>query len=140
MANVDAVTVIEIGDLVYQDIDDVKPACSLAARSSETANQELFAEDFLGVAMQRSRSGDSDRIWVATRGVFEFEYVGRPAERDTPMIPIVSSDGKSLENQTVTVAASVSRSIGLVAGKGKWTVLGERTVLVDIHAPEKTEA
>ncbi len=57
VAAVDAATVIEIGDLVYQDTDDAKPASSQADQGTETANQELFADKFLGVAMQRSRVG-----------------------------------------------------------------------------------
>ena len=73
IAAVDSATVIEIGDLVYQDVDDAKPASSQADQGSETANQELLADNFLGVAMQRSRSGDTDPIRVSTTGVFEFD-------------------------------------------------------------------
>ena len=73
VAAVDSATVIEIGDLVYQDSDDAKPASSQADQGSETANQELFADNFLGVAMQRSRAGDTVPIRVATTGVFEFD-------------------------------------------------------------------
>ena len=57
VAAVDAATVIEIGDLVWQDTDDAKPAAALANHGSKTANQEALADAFLGVAMQRSRSG-----------------------------------------------------------------------------------
>ena len=73
VAAVDSGTVIEIGDLIYQDTDDAKPASSQADQGSETANQELFADNFLGVAMQRSRSGDTDPVRVATTGAFEFD-------------------------------------------------------------------
>src|SRR3990167_2708815 len=72
-AKVDAETVIEVGDLLYQDTDDAKPASSQADQGSETVNQELFADKFLGVAMQRSRAGDTAPIRVATTGVFEFD-------------------------------------------------------------------
>ena len=72
-AAVDSEIVIEIGDLVWQDVDDAKPASSQADQSSETANQELFADNFLGVAMQRSQAGDTDPIRVATTGTFEFD-------------------------------------------------------------------
>ena len=58
VAAVDAATVIEIGDLLWQDTDDAKPASALANQGGKTANQEAFAHAFLGVAMQRSRSGD----------------------------------------------------------------------------------
>ena len=39
VAAVDAATVIEIGDLVWQDTDDAKPAAVLADHSSQAANQ-----------------------------------------------------------------------------------------------------
>ena len=66
VAAVDPSTVIEIGDLVYLDADDVKPASAQADQGTETDNQALFADNFLGVAMQRSRLGDTDAIRVAT--------------------------------------------------------------------------
>ena len=62
IAAVDSTTVIEIGDLVYLDTDDAKPASSQTDQGTETDNQTLFADNFLGVAMQRSRSGDADPI------------------------------------------------------------------------------
>ena len=73
MAAVDSATVIEIGDMIYQDTDDGKPASSQADQGTKAANQQLFAENFLGVAMQRSRANDTDPIRVATTGVFEFD-------------------------------------------------------------------
>ena len=69
---VESATVIEIGDLVYLETDDAKPASSLADQGTEAQNQEAFHDKFAGVAMQRSRAGDTTPIRVATRGVFEF--------------------------------------------------------------------
>src|SRR5688500_8873419 len=71
-AAVDSATVIEIGDLLYLDTDDLKPASSQADQTGEEANQGLFASKFIGVAMQASDSGDTENIRVATDGVFEF--------------------------------------------------------------------
>ena len=73
IAAVDADTVIEIGDLVYQETDDVRPASMQADQGTKLANQELFGNKFLGVAMQRSRAGETTPIRVATTGVFEFD-------------------------------------------------------------------
>jgi hypothetical protein len=75
IAAVDSATVIEIGDLVFQDTDDAKPASAQADQGSEEANQERFADAFLGVAMQRSRSGDTDPIRWPRRGL-EFDAPG----------------------------------------------------------------
>jgi hypothetical protein len=72
IAAVEGDTVIEIGDLVWQDVDDAKPACR-QANQQEPCSQASFAARFLGVAMQRSRWGETNPIRVATTGVFEFD-------------------------------------------------------------------
>jgi hypothetical protein len=71
-AAVDAATVIEIGDLVYQEVDDARPASAQADLGTEAQNQEGFHDKFLGVAMQASRNGDTAPIRLATSSVFEF--------------------------------------------------------------------
>ena len=71
-AAVESHTVIEIGDLLWQDTDDAKPASMIKA-TDKVGQQEWFARLFLGVAMQRSRNGDTASIRVATTGVFEFD-------------------------------------------------------------------
>lgn len=65
-------TVIEIGDLVYVDTGTVKPASALTYGASLAVTQRAFHDKFAGVAMQQSRSGDTQNIRVATTGVFEF--------------------------------------------------------------------
>ena len=64
---------IEIGDLVYQDTDAVKPPTSQANQTSKALNQSVFAAKFLGVAMQKSPVGEASSIRIATTGVFEFD-------------------------------------------------------------------
>ena len=73
-AAVKSETVIEIGDLVWQDIDNAKPASVIASRPNmpDRRIRAEFKRLFLGVAMQRSREGHTDPIRVATTGVFEF--------------------------------------------------------------------
>src|SRR5689334_22183995 len=72
LAAVNESTVVEIGDLLYQEVDDARPAANLGDQGTEPANQAAFHTKFLGVAMQQSLSGESKPIRVATRGVFEF--------------------------------------------------------------------
>ncbi len=60
VAAVAATTVIEIGDLLWQDTDNAKPAALLADSGSKAANQAALVRKFLGVAMARSRAGDND--------------------------------------------------------------------------------
>ena len=74
VAAVDSATVIEIGDLLWLDTDDAKPASSFSGDDAfdEFHHQQNFAGKFLGVAEQRSVAGDTTPIRVATTGVFEF--------------------------------------------------------------------
>ena len=100
MLPVDSATVIEIGDLVYLDTDDAKPASSQADQGTEAANQELFHDKFAGVAMQASRSGDTEPIRVATTGVFEFDCVGTTFEVGDLLGSDENVAGTALLNQT----------------------------------------
>jgi hypothetical protein len=129
VAAVDAATVIEIGDLVMQDTDDAKPAAVLANQGNEAANQAAFAGVFLGVAMQRSRDGETALIRVATTGVFEFDCASATFE----LGDIVGADGNAggtgLLNQTVAKVAASAGAIGRVA---KRQAPAGTNVLVDI--------
>lgn len=73
IAGVLSETVIEIGDLVFQENDDCKPASMVPDMGSVEETQKWFANRFLGVAMQRSRPGDTEPIRVYTAGVHEFD-------------------------------------------------------------------
>ena len=113
---VDSGTVIEIGDLVYLDTDDAKPASAQADQSTEAANQILFASKFAGVAMQRSPSGDSTPIRVATTGVFEFNIAATTFEVGNLIGSKEQANGTQLENQVVAKVATTNKSIGRCAG------------------------
>ncbi len=114
-AAVDAATVIENGDLLWLDGDDAKPASDLDASKLSNPPGEQFAGKFLGVAMQRSRNGDTSPIRVTTTGVFEFDCLVETFELGD-MIGIMSFNGKC-KNQAVEKEPRLSRysSIGRVA-------------------------
>ena len=120
VAAVDAKTVIEIGDLVWQDTDDAKPAGSFTWDTDLVTTQDGFADKFLGVAMQRSRSGDTAPIRVATTGVFEFDCASGTFELGEMVGPAGNTGGTALMNQQVAkVAASHSRrAAGQAAARG----------------------
>ena len=105
VAAVDAATVIEIGDLLWQDTDNAKPASALANHGSQAANQQALAADFLGVAMQRSRSGDTAPIRVATTGVFEFDCASGTFELGDLVGADKNAAGNGLLNQQVAKVA-----------------------------------
>lgn len=110
---VDAATVIEIGDLVFLETDDARPAARHPDQGSEAANQELFHDKFAGVAMQRSPAGTSTAIRVATAGVFEFDCPSSTFEVGTYLGVSENSAGNALLNQQVEGVAAANLAIGL---------------------------
>jgi hypothetical protein len=72
---VDANTVIEAGDLVWLDGDDVKPASDFPWTTDLPTTQAAFAASFIGVAHQQSASGDTEDISVdvSPHSVYEFD-------------------------------------------------------------------
>lgn len=112
---VDSGTVIEIGDLVYLATDDVRPAGAQADQGSEAGNQELFHDGFAGVAMQRSRSGDTTPIRVATTGVFEFSCPSGTFEVGDLVGGSENGAGNALLNQQVEKVATANLAIGRCA-------------------------
>jgi hypothetical protein len=115
MLPVDSTTVIEIGDLVYLDTDDAKPAKSQADQGTKAANQELFHDKFAGVAMQASRNGDTQPIRVATAGVFEFDCVSATFEVGKLIGADENTAGTLLENQVVIGVTTPNLAIGRCA-------------------------
>ncbi len=109
---VDADTEIEIGDLVYLDTDDAKPASTLD-EETKAENQEAFHDKFAGVAMQRSRAGDTTAIRIATTGVFEFQCASTTFEVGALLGP--DQPSSSLTNQQVASVATENLAVGRCA-------------------------
>ncbi len=135
VAAVDAATVIEIGDLLWQDADDAKPASAQTDQGSETANQAALADKFLGVAMQRSRSGETAPVRVATTGVFEMDCPSGTFELGDMVGADENAAGNALLNQQV---ANVAESQYAVARVAKRQPAAATSVLVDIRSTVMT--
>ncbi len=135
VASVDSATVIEIGDLVWQDTDDAKQASGIADLGTEAANQEAFADVFLGVAMQRSRNGDTSPIRVATTGVFEFDCPSGTFELGDMVGADENTAGTALLNQQVAKVSASKYAIGRIA---KRQAAATTSVLVDIRSTVMT--
>jgi hypothetical protein len=129
VAAVDADTVIEIGDLLVLDTDDAKPAAMMPDLETEAANQAAFAAKFLGVAMQRSRAGETAPIRVATTGVFEFDCPSGTYELGDKVGASEAASGVVLLNQQVEAVPTAARAIGRVAKRQPAAVT---SVLIDI--------
>jgi hypothetical protein len=134
IAAVDANTVIEIGDLVYQEVDDVRPAAMQTDQGTKIANQELFSNKFLGVAMQRSRAGETAPIRVATTGVFEFDCPSQAFELGDFVGVDENLSGTALMNQQVAKVALAKYAVGRDAKRQA----ASTTVLIDIRSTVMT--
>jgi hypothetical protein len=126
---VDSATVIEIGDLVYLETDDARPASQQTDQLSEEANQGLLASKFAGVAMQRSRNGDTTPIRVATSGVFEMACPSGTFEVGALVGASEAASGEALEDQQVEGVVRPELAIGLVA---KRLATSDTRVLVQV--------
>ncbi|MCO6045758.1 hypothetical protein NG895_17815 [Aeoliella sp. ICT_H6.2] len=115
MLPVDAATVIEIGDLVYLDTDDAKPASSQSDSGTPAANQEALHDAFVGVAMQASSAGQVTDIRVATTGVFELDCVSTTFEVGDLVGAAENAGGTALEDQQAIAVATENLAIGRCA-------------------------
>jgi hypothetical protein len=129
MLPVDSTTVIEIGDMLYLDVDDAKPGASQSNQGTKASNQQLFHDTFAGVAMQASRNGDTQPIRVATTGVFEFDCASTTLEVGDTMGPETNGAGTVILNQTAVKVASADKAIGRCAKR--LSPAGTR-VLIDV--------
>jgi hypothetical protein len=127
VAAADADTVVEIGDLLWQDIDDAKPASAI---QPGTNTQEVFASKFLGIAMQRSRQGETAPIRVATTGVFELDADNETFELGDYVTPGYA-DQEHLANQYALSTIQAKEAIGRVARRAAHAT---NAVLVDIRS------
>ena len=112
---VTSAVVIEAGDLLYWDSTNstVKPASSISYSSLAQA-QEDFAADFVGMAGDRSRDGDTDDIQVDTAGIAEFECASTTFEIGDMVGVDDNSGGAALEDQKVIAVSSSDLAIGRV--------------------------
>jgi hypothetical protein len=137
---VDSAIVIEIGDLVFMEVDDARPA-GQDTNSDGTGDlwntnlaltQEAFHDKFLGVAMQRSRAGDVEPIRVATTGVFEYDAASATYELGALVAPDKAAGNNLLNQKLIAVGPTLhNQSIGRVA---KRVSPAGTKVLVDIQS------
>ena len=134
IAAVDSATVIEIGDLLWQDKDDAKPASHVGMSNPQgNVAQAGFARLVLGVAMQRTRNGDTAPIRVSTTGVFEMECAMQTWELGD-LVGAIPNDTGRLQDQAVSkvpVAVAIER-----VARRVWPASG--SVLIDIRSTVMT--
>lgn len=143
LAAVDSATVIAIGDLVYQNTDDALPASDISFAGGINTAQEAIVDNFLGVAMQASASGDTTPIRVATSGVFEFDCASTTFELGTLLGADDNAGGTAMLAQQVITVTDAARAVGRCAqreGTATTTVLVSIESTVMTGGPQKGEA
>ncbi len=131
VAAVDTASEIAIGDLLYLDTSAAKPASSQADQGGKTANQQIFADKFLGVAMQRSPAGDSSPIRVATTGVFEYDCAAGTFELGDLVGADANTAGTALLPQQIAKVAASKYAVARVA---KRVPTAATSVLIDVRS------
>jgi hypothetical protein len=141
---VDSATVIDIGDLVWLDTDDAKPAghdtngdgTGDLWNTSLAVTQEALHDKFVGVAMQRSRAGDTTPIRVATSGVFELDTASATYEVGT-LVGADKAAGNNLLDQQVKALSAGQENLAVGRVAKRVQPAGTR-VLVDIQSTVMT--
>lgn len=106
---VDSTTVIAIGDLVFLDTDDLKPAASFTWNTNIATTQGDFAAKFAGVALTASASGETDPVQVdiGPACVYEMDIASATPVQGDSYGPAKAS-GNALENQKLVSATATS--------------------------------
>jgi hypothetical protein len=127
---------VNIGDLMYHDGNDAKPASSQADAASEAANQAVFAPKFLGVAAERKLSTDAaGDIDVALDWVGEMPCASAAYEVGDFVTVVEAASGTALENQKLTKTNDPQLAIGYCVKREGSAVTTVRVRLVSRAVP-----
>ena len=124
-------SVIEVGDFVALSSDEVVPVSDLADAGDAAANRESGADNCVGIAMEASASGSTDRILIRKSGIFRLtqqtaaaihqgDPVGIYADADGCSDQLVVEDSTSPIGycvQTKTSTSDTSVYVALVLSK-----------------------
>ena len=103
---------VDIGDLLYLDGNSVKASSSQMNQGTVVANQELFHDNFVGVAMQATNGEETREIRIATSGVFEFKCNTATFEVGDLLGCEDDGTGTQLEKQSVVGVATPNLALG----------------------------
>ena len=126
---VPSLVTVSIGDLVFAADDSSGigdeaggnvvvgspiPADQTPWQSTLAGTQEWFHDRFLGVACQRSRSGDVDPVRVATKGRFRFTCESATFKVGDLVGPAQAGATQALSPQKVVAVATPNLAIGRI--------------------------
>ncbi len=107
---VDSGTVIAVGDMVFLDTDDVKPASSFTWDTNLATTQASFANAFLGIAMSSHASGSAVTnfpVNISPHATYKMTCASATFEIGATLGPAKAS-GNALENQKLVAAVAAS--------------------------------
>jgi hypothetical protein len=111
---VDSGTVLNPGDLVYLDTDDVKPASDLPFDTDLATTRGNFAAVFLGICHQASADGETADVSVDLSPLSVYEYDCDSATFEVGSLLTPDGDGTGLEAarlaKTTTAGVAIARA------------------------------
>lgn len=138
-----SVTVVEIGDMLSLNTSDeeVKPASDFTWNSNLATTQAGFADVFLGIAVEKSASGDTADISVdiSADSVYEFAVSSAAYKIGTTLGPAKAS-GNALVNQTLASAVAASSVARAVFSSNGASVTRLRVKFASVYNPDANTA
>lgn len=114
---VDSAQVIEIGDMVFLNTDDLRPASSYTWDTNLATTQASFAAVFVGIACESSASGETDPISVdvSADSVYEFTVASATYEIGDDLGPDANTTPSpdQLEDQVLEATSSRANAIAV---------------------------
>lgn len=123
-------TVISVLDQCFLDTTDVKPASDQTDQGSETGNQQLFHDLFMGIALDASAGGETDPIRLAIGGVWPRTCPSEIRTLDQMLGPDENGGGTGLLNTTVDNVSNANAAIGRLA---RAVPIAGTRCMVDMH-------
>ncbi len=122
---VDSAIVIEVGDMVWLNTDDVRPATSFTWDTNIATTQAAFAVLFIGIAQESSASGQTDEINVdiSPMSVYEMILSSATAEVGDPLGPDQTGTGSTAtlmdqQLESAVATSSIARCVKRNAAAG----------------------
>lgn len=105
-------TVVEIGDMVALVSNLVVPAVLFTWTTNEATTQENFHDVFLGVALSRSKAGETDPVLVSPITTLEYDCAAATFNFANLVGPPKNSGANTLESQMLASVGAVNLSVG----------------------------
>lgn len=111
---VDAATVVEVGDLVFLDTDDAKPASAFTWTTDLATTQANFADKFLGVSHSQKKATDpagTITVDIGPDATYEFAVASATYEIGDDLGPSKDPSANKLLNQQLEGVAASTQGI-----------------------------